>query len=56
MILKIIKKLLKKEANNMKFNTIANEWLDFKKVTIKQSTYNNYLYIIEKYLNNELHL
>lgn len=53
MILKIIKKILKKEATNMKFNTIANEWLDFKKVTIKQSTYNNYLYIVEKYLNNE---
>ena len=47
----ILKNIIKKEDGKMKFNDIANEWLEYKRNSIKKSTYGNYLYIIEKYLN-----
>ena len=36
------------------FETIANEWLEKKENEIKQSTYANYRYLINKYLIPEL--
>ena len=37
----------------MNFENIAKDWIENKKVSIKKSTYYNYLFIIEKYLNPE---
>ena len=34
----------------MKLDTIINEWLHFKKISIKESTYFRYVYIIEQYI------
>lgn len=34
----------------MKYEDLANEWLEYKKTSIKESTYYNYMFIIEKYL------
>lgn len=34
----------------IKFSTIADEWLEQKKILIKESTYYNYLFIIEKHI------
>lgn len=36
------------------FNKVAEDWLEIKRHTIKQSTYCNYKFIIEKYLNPNL--
>jgi integrase len=38
----------------IKFEVIAKEWLEYKKNRIKESTYYNYLYIIDKYLTPKL--
>ena len=47
-----LKKVLKmKEGRKKRFESLANEWLEYKKNSIKESTYCNYLFIIEKYLN-----
>ena len=40
----------KKEGTEMTFNNLANEWLEYKKNSIKESTYYNYLLCIENYL------
>ena len=34
----------------MKLQTIINEWLQFKKISIKESTYFRYVYIINQYI------
>ena len=47
---RLIKKI-KKEGEKIEFEQIAEEWLEYKKISIKESTYCNYLFIIEKYLN-----
>ena len=52
-ILKKIRKMIKKEDEKMNFERIAQEWIEYKKISIKESTYCNYLFIIEKYLNPE---
>ncbi len=39
----------------IKFEEIAKEWLQYKGMTIKESTYYNYLFIINKYLVPRLH-
>ena len=52
LINKIIK-ILKKEDDKMKFETIAYEWLEYKKISVKESTYYNYMFIIEKYLKEK---
>ena len=49
----ILKNIIKKEDDKMTFEVIANEWLEYKRNSIKKSTYGNYLYIIEKYLNTK---
>lgn len=46
----IFKNLKKKEDDKMKFEKIAKEWLEFKKTSIKESTYFNYMFIVNKYL------
>lgn len=34
----------------MKYEDLVNEWLEYKKTSIKESTYCNYMFNIEKYL------
>ena len=34
----------------MKLETIINEWLQFKKISIKESSYFRYVYIINQYI------
>lgn len=46
--------LKKKEDEKMNFNALADEWLEYKKNSIKESTYYNYLLYIEKYLKPNL--
>lgn len=50
---KNLRKCINKEEKEVYFEIISKEWLDYKKVSIKNSTYYNYLFIIEKYLNPE---
>ncbi len=52
-LLSKLKKIIKKEGEKVQFEEIAKEWLEYKKISIKKSTYCNYLFIIEKYLNPE---
>lgn len=52
-ILSKLKKIIKKEDDKVNFEEIAKEWIEYKKISIKESTYCNYLFIIEKYLNPE---
>ena len=35
---------------NKKLNTILEEWLNYKKITVKESTYYRYIYIVEQYI------
>ncbi len=52
--MKILEKLLKKkEDNKMTFEKLSDEWLEYKRNSIKESTYFNYMNIIEKYLKPE---
>lgn len=53
-LLNNLKKIIKKEDENMKFKKIAKEWIEYKRISIKDSTYYNYLFIIERYLNPKL--
>ena len=46
-------KIFKNLKNKKRFNDISYEWLEIKRNEVKDSTYYNYLFIIEKYLNNE---
>lgn len=46
-------KIFKNLKNKKRFNDISYEWLEIKRNEVKESTYYNYLFIIEKYLNNE---
>lgn len=43
----ILKKI---KSDKKKFEKIAEEWLEYKKISIKDSTYFNYLFIVNKYL------
>lgn len=47
-ILEIIKR--KKENFTLSFDNVVEEWLSYKKMTIKKSSYSNYEYMINKYL------
>ena len=49
-----LKNIVKKEDEKLIFKEIANEWLETKKITIKESTYYNYVYFINKYIINIL--
>ena len=52
-LLNKLKKQINKEDKKRKFGEVAKEWIEYKKISIKESTYCNYLFIIEKYLNPE---
>lgn len=39
------------KLRKVKFKKVANEWLEYKRNCVKESTYFNYMFIIEKYLN-----
>ena len=45
-----VKNWFKKENNNMKFENVAYEWIEYKRNSVKESTYYNYMFIIDKYL------
>lgn len=47
---KSIQEKLKKISKNICFEDMANEWSKIKKKEIKESTYCNYVYIIDRYL------
>ena len=49
-----LKNIVKKEDEKLNFKEIADEWLETKKITIKESTYYNYVYFINKYIINIL--
>ena len=47
----LMKKVKKyKLMRKVKFEEIAKKWLEMKKISIKESTYYNYMFIIDKYL------
>jgi integrase len=46
----MFKKIIVKENNTIKFKEIALEWLEYKKISVKKSTYYNYMFIVNKYL------
>ena len=48
-----LKSIFKKEGKKVEFGKIAHEWVEYKKVSIKESTYYNYVFIIDKYLKPE---
>lgn len=48
------RRILSAQKNSRNFKVLAQEWLEYKKSSIKEYTYYNYMYIIEKYLNREL--
>lgn len=51
----IVKKIIKYgKLSRIYFENLANEWIQSKKNLIKESTYYNYMYIIDKYLMPEL--
>ena len=47
---KIKEFIKKKEGDNLTFDAITTKWLEHKKILIKESTYSNYVYSINKYL------
>ena len=49
--MQIIRRIKRSIKGENKFRKVANEWLEYKKNSIKNSTYYNYKFIIEKYLN-----
>lgn len=52
--MKILEKIFKKkEDEKMDFKKLSDEWLEYKRNSIKESTYFNYMNIIEKYLKPE---
>ena len=46
----ILEKLKVKKIEEMLFDEAANKWLEYKKRSVKESTYYNYLFIVEKHL------
>lgn len=45
-----LRNIVKKEDDKLKFNILVEEWLENKKISIKESTYYNYVYVINKYI------
>ena len=47
-----LRNIVKKEDDKLKFNilVLVEEWLENKKISIKESTYCNYVYVINKYI------
>ena len=51
-LIRKLMKFLKKEDDKMKFENIAYEWIEYKRNSVKESTYYNYMFIIDKYLKD----
>ena len=51
--MQIIRRIKRSIKGENTYRKVANEWLEYKKNAIKNSTYYNYKFIIEKYLNKE---
>ena len=50
-VIRKLKKILNKKGNEeMNFERISAEWLEYKRNNVKESTYYNYMYNIERYL------
>ena len=49
-IIEKLKNIVKKEDEKLNFKEIATEWLEQRKITIKESTYAKYSMIINKHL------
>ena len=49
--MKIIRRIKMTIKGENKFKNVSKEWLEYKKNSIKKSTYYNYKFIIEKHLN-----
>ena len=49
-ILNKLRNIVKKKDDKLKFNILVEEWLENKKISIKESTYCNYVYVINKYI------
>ena len=45
-----LRNIVKKKDDKLKFNILVEEWLENKKISIKESTYCNYVYVINKYI------
>ena len=45
-----LRNIVKKEDDKLKFNILVEGWLENKKIAIKESTYCNYVYVINKYI------
>ena len=45
-----LRNIVKKEDDKLNFNILVEEWLENKKISIKESTYCNYVYVINKYI------
>ena len=45
-----LRNIVKKEDDKLKFYILVEEWLENKKISIKESTYCNYIYVINKYI------
>ena len=43
-----LRNIVKKEDDKLKFYILVEEWLENKKISIKESTYCNYVYVINK--------
>lgn len=52
-LIRKIGKIFKKKDDKRKFKNVAYEWLEYKKNSIKESTYYNYMFIIDKYLKDK---
>ena len=49
-LIDLLRKIIKKKDDNLNFEKISEEWLETKKISIKESTYFNYVYSINKYI------
>jgi integrase len=49
-LLNKLRNIVKKEDDKLNFNKLVEEWLETKKISIKESTYCNYVYSINKYI------
>ena len=51
--MKMMRKIKRTIKGENKFKNVSKEWLEYKKNSIKKSTYYNYKFIIEKYINKK---
>lgn len=49
-LIDLLRKIINKKDDILNFEKISEEWLETKKISIKESTYFNYVYSINKYI------